>query len=845
MKTSKIVLSLALIACGFAANAQELYKDESAPIEARVEDLLSRMTVEQKMEVLRTTYMGNLELGIPKYFHGNEALHGVVRPGRFTVFPQAIGLAAMWDEELHHEIATAISDEARARWNELDQGRNQKSLYSDLLTFWSPTLNLARDPRWGRTPETYGEDPFLTGRLGVAFVSGLQGDDPKYLKVVSTPKHFAANNEDQYRFKCDAIIPEKIIREYYLPGYEMAVKEAHPAAIMAAYNAINGVPCHCNPWLLTTVLRNEWGFNGYVVSDCGGPGLIVNGHHYVKNYHTAATLAMNAGLDLECGDHVYVEGLQDAYNRDMVDEDLITRSARRVLTSKMRLGMFDSEGSNPYTKIDPSVIGCQKHQDLALKSAREAIVLLKNSNATLPLKKGKIKSIAVVGVNAGRCELGDYSGTPTIAPVSILQAIKDKAGSKIKVNYAPWRSPSNRVELIEGKNFPGGLTIEYYKGKDLKNLVSSEKVNWVNFEPSNQAPNPLIPEAPLSVRWTGKLLAETSGKYIFKHTFDGTVRIWIDGEIMYDRWEDYCPAQSYIFEKELEGGKEYDIKIEYAHDRDYSLAKLEWERPEQEAKERIDLYGNAGKVAKESDIVIAVMGIDKSIEREGTDREDILLPEDQREFIRELYKINKNVVLVLVAGSSIALNWEEDNLPAIIDSWYGGEYGGTAVADVLFGDYNPAGRLPLTFYKSTDDMPSFHDYDITKGRTYKYFTGEPLYEFGYGLSYTSFTYNNLKVEDSEKGLNVCFDLKNSGKKDGEEVPQVYVRLKDYEGACPIKELRGFKRVFLKKGETKNVNIFIPKEQLRYWSECRGEFVITKETPTVMVGASSSDIRLKN
>ena len=816
--------------------SQEIYKDESAPIADRVEDLLSRMTLEQKISLLRTSSEAIPELGIPKYYHGNEALHGVVRPGRFTVFPQAIGLGAMWDEDLQYEIATAISDEARGKWNALDQGREQKSYFSDLLTFWSPTVNMARDPRWGRTPETYGEDPFLSGRLGTAFVKGLQGDDPHYLKIVSTPKHFTANNEEHNRFECNAVIPEKSLREYYLPAFEACVREGKSASIMAAFNAINGVPCHCNPKLLTKILRNEWGFDGYVVSDCGGPAFLVTAHKYVKSKHTAAKLALNAGLDLECGDDVYVKHLYFAYANGMVSEEDIDRSARRVLTARMRLGMFDSGENNPYTKIDPSVIGCQKHQDLALKAAKEAIVLLKNDKM-LPLKKSR--TIGIVGNNAARCELGDYSGTPTVAPVSVLEAVKKKAR---KINYAAWKTPADQTEIID---FGGELNIEYYKGLEFDEFVSRDKVNWLYFEPSNQAPNPLVPDAPMSVRWTGKIKTDISGKHVFQYTFDDGVRIWVDGNLVYDRWADYCPAQTGTFELDLEAGKEYDLKVEYHDNRDYSLAKLQWEKPSQEAQNRIDLYGDAAKVARESDVVIAVMGIDKSIEREGQDRDDIRLPEDQREFLQELYKINKNIVLVVVAGSSLALDWENDNLPAIIDSWYGGEFGGTAVADVLFGDYNPAGRLPLTFYSSIDDLPPFSDYDVSKGRTYKYYTGEPLYEFGYGLSYTNFTYTNLAVEDLPEGLQVSFDLKNSGRKDGEEVPQVYVKLKDYEGVCPIKELKGFKRVALKKGEKKNISIFIPREQLRYWSDKENRFKLTSLTPEVMVGASSSDIRLTN
>ena len=451
---------LAGVLCGapcLFSYAQELYKNANAPVHERVMDLISRLTVEEKISLLRATSPGIPRLGIDKYYHGNEALHGVVRPGRFTVFPQAIGLAATWNPELQKRIATVISDEARARWNELDQGRNQKEQFSDVLTFWSPTVNMARDPRWGRTPETYGEDPFLSGVMGTAFVKGLQGDDPHYLKIVSTPKHFAANNEEHNRFVCNPQISEKQLREYYFPAFEMCVKEGKAASIMTAYNALNNVPCTLNSWLLQKVLRRDWGFQGYVVSDCGGPSLLVNAHKYVKTKEAAATLSIKAGLDLECGDDVYDEYLLNAYKQYMASEADIDSAAYHVLTARMKLGLFDGVERNPYAKISPSVIGSKEHQTVALNAARECIVLLKNQKNMLPLNVKKLKSIAVVGINAGKCEFGDYSGAPVVEPVSILQGIKNRVGDKVKVVYAPWKSAVDGLELIQGENFPEGL----------------------------------------------------------------------------------------------------------------------------------------------------------------------------------------------------------------------------------------------------------------------------------------------------------------------------------------------------------------------------------------------------
>lgn len=846
MKTvKKIVLSglLALVTCAHPAQAQELYKNEKATTHERVTDLLSRLTVEEKISLLRATSPGIQRLDIPKYYHGNEALHGVVRPGRFTVFPQAIGFAATWNPTLVQRIATVISDEARARWNELDQGREQKSQFSDLLTFWSPTVNMARDPRWGRTPETYGEDPYLSGIMGTAFVKGLQGDDVRYLKIVATPKHFAANNEEHNRFVCNPQISEKQLREYYLPAFEACVKDGKAASMMSAYNAINDVPCTLNPWLLTKVLRQDWGFKGYVVSDCGGPSLLVNAHKYVKTKEAAATLSIKAGLDLECGDDVYDLPLQNAYRQSMVTDADIDSAAYRVLTARMKLGLFDSGEQNPYTRISPSVIGSKEHQQVSLDAARQCIVLLKNQKNMLPLNEKRMKSIAVVGINAGSCEFGDYSGSPVMAPVSIVEGIKNRVGKDVKVVYAPWKSAVDGMELIQGANFPEGLQAEYYEDTQLQGTPKVRKDGWINFEPANQAPDPFLPKSPLSIRWTGKLRPTVSGQYTFNFTSDDGCRLSIDDKQMIDSWSGHAVRTDSV-SMYMEAGKDYQLKAEYYDNRDYAIAKLQWRVPQVEKKTRLDLYGEAGKAVRECETVVAVLGINKSIEREGQDRYDIQLPADQREFLQEIYKVNPNIVVVLVAGSSLAVNWMNEHIPAIVNAWYPGEQGGTAVAEVLFGDYNPGGRLPLTYYKSLDELPAFDDYDITKGRTYKYFKDDVLYPFGYGLSYTTFKYSDLQVSDGEEELTLAFRLKNTGKRTGDEVAQVYVKLPGRDEIMPIKELKGFERVSLKSGESRMVQIKLRKDLLRYWDEAEGKFVYPSGNYNMMVGASSADIRLQ-
>jgi beta-glucosidase len=840
-----IVLSAFLLSIpALQAQEKELFRNEEAPLHDRITDLLSRLTIEEKIGLLRATSPEIKRLEIDKYYHGNEALHGVVRPGNFTVFPQAIGLAAMWNPDLHYRVATAISDEARARWNELEQGKKQTAQFSDLLTFWSPTVNMARDPRWGRTPETYGEDPYLSGVLGAAFVKGLQGNNPKYLKIVSTPKHFAVNNEEHNRFEANPLVSERMLREYYFPAFEQCVRDGRAASFMTAYNAINNLPCTANPWLIQKVLREDWGFDGYVVSDCGGPSLLVSGHKYVKTKEAAATLSIKAGLDLECGDDVYIRPLLNAYRQKMVSDADIDSAAYHVLRARMRLGLFDNPAHNPYNKISPSVVGSPEHKELALEAARQSIVLLKNKNNRLPVDLKKVKSIAVVGINAANCEFGDYSGYPVNQPVSVLSGIREKAGDRVKIVYAPWVSASDGYEMISPAYYPEGLQTEYFSNRNLEGEPKRRTDEWINYEPANQAPDPFLPKPPLSIRWKGKLRPTVSGTYTFAFASDDGCRLYINGEKIIDAWAGHS-IRTDTARIELQAGKDYLLQAEYYDNRDAAMARLSWRIPSTDKKSRLDLYGEAGKAVRECDLAVAVLGINKSIEREGKDRDDIHLPKDQEEFIREIYKANPNTIVVLVAGSSLAIDWINENIPAIVNAWYPGEQGGTAVAEVLFGDYNPAGRLPLTYYNSLDELPPFDDYDVTKGRTYQYFKGKPLYPFGYGLSYTAFDYKNLKINEKNDSIRVSFDIKNTGKRDGSEVAQLYVKLPDLNISLPVKQLKGFKRIFIKKGATEKIEIVLPKEQLRYWDEEKAKFVVPSGVFRFMAGTSSEDIRLES
>ena len=842
LTTAAVSLTMAIAA---QAADYELFRDMNAPMHERIMDLLGRMTVEEKVAIMTHNAEAIPRLGIDKYYHGNEALHGIVRPGKFTVFPQAIALAATWNPALLQRITTAISDEARGKWNYFNLGRDQHDGSSDLLTFWSPTINMARDPRWGRTPETYGEDPMLTSRLGCAFVRGLQGDDPRYVKVVSTLKHFAANNEEHNRASCDAVISERDLREYYLPAFEHCVKQGKVQSVMSAYNAVNHIPCTVNSYLLQKVLRHDWGFDGYVVSDCSAPQWMVTQHKYVRDYETAAVLAIKAGLDLECAHDVYCQPLLDAYRHYRVTDADIDSAAYHILRGRMRLGLFDDPAMNPYNRISPDVVGCKEHQQLALETARQSLVLLKNKGNMLPLDERKIRSIGVVGLNAARCEFGDYSGTPVNDPVSVLEGIKARVGSRVKVNHAPWISMANGYEPINKSFFPNGLKAEYFDNAELQGTPRTRVEEELYYDPANQPPDPMWGHAPMSVRWTGDLCPTVTGDYRITLKTDDGCRMWIDGRQVIDAWVSRPAAEDHA-EVKLEAGRSYHIVIEYFDGGGDAFARLYWRAPAVETRDRIALYGEAGLVARESDVVVAVLGIDKSIEREGQDRYTLELPADQREFIQEIYKINPRTVVVLVAGSSLAINWIDENIPAIIDAWYPGEQGGNAVAEALFGDYNPGGRLPLTFYRSMDDLPAFDDYSLTggPGRTYQYFTGKPLYEFGYGLSYTTFRYSRLNTQVTDDEVRVSFDIANTGRRDGDEVAQVYVHYPETGTYMPIKQLRGFERVTIARGKKQTVNITIPRDELRYWDEHAGRFVTPSGTYDIMVGSSSERIHLQ-
>ncbi len=847
MKFSPIIRPL-LVACAMwmtttPATAQA-FRNTSLPEHERLTDLVGRLTLEEKVSLLRHNQPAIQRLNIPKYYFGNEALHGVCRPGRFTVFPQAIGLASMWNTPLMQRVATAISDEARGRWTELGWGAYQYDSASDLLSFFSPTINMARDPRWGRTPETYGEDPYLTERTAIAFVRGMQGDHEKYVKVISTLKHFVANNIEQNRSGISSDVSERNLREYYFPAYEQTIRKARVQSVMSAYNALNGVPCSANRWLLTDVLRGDWGFDGYVVSDCSALSYDFEHHHYVSSYEESAQASIKAGLDLECGEGVYAGPLLGAYNMGMVTQAQIDTAVYRVMRARMRLGLFDPPSRNPYNYIQPSVVGCAEHQQLAAESARQSLVLLQN-DGILPLDRNEVKSIALVGPNAARHEYGEYSGVPLNTPVSVLEGLTAALqGTGIALNYAPWVGSNSSYALMNADHFANGIKMEYYNNANLQGEPSAvTQTDFVYFDPANQPPNPMVPSAPMSIRWSGDFVAPATGRYLFSVTSDDGCRLKIDGRTILDKWEVRAATTDYT-STGMREGQTYHIEFEYFDNGGDAVAHLKWRMPATVATDPLDAYGNAGKRIRESDLTIAVMGINQNDEREGLDRNTIELPQEQADFLRLAYEANPRLVVVFVAGSPLADEWLSDNAPAILYAWYPGEQGGTAVADALLGDYNPGGRLPLTFYRSTGVLPAFDDYDVTNGRTYMYHRQEPLYPFGHGLSYTTFGYSDLQLKQQSDTLWVDFDVANTGSVDGDEVPQVYVRFPSMARPLPIKQLRGFERVSIAAGGQAHLSIPIALADLRLWDDEQGQFYTPQGDYAVMVGASSADIRLQ-
>ncbi len=866
---------LGALACSRQPPPPPAYLDPGLSFEARAADLVSRLTPEEKVAQLMNDAPAIPRLDVPAYEWWNECLHGVARAGAATVFPQAIGLAATFDRPLMREVATAISDEARAKHHEFAR-RGERRRYQG-LTFWSPNINIFRDPRWGRGQETYGEDPYLTARMGVEFVRGLQGDDPRYLKLVATAKHFAVHSgpeADRHRF--DARPSERDLHETYLPAFEALVREAKVASVMGAYNRVNGESASASPRLLQEILRRQWGFDGYVVSDCGAIDDIYKHHQIAPTAEGAAALGVKQGCDLECGGTY--KALTAALQQGLVTEADLDVALRRLFTARLRLGMFDPPEQVRYAQIPYTANESKEHDALARRVAQESIVLLKN-DGILPLRKAALKTVAVVGPNADdpMTLLGNYYGTPS-RPVNALEGIRAALpGAKVLhargATLVEGRADPRAVPGIEpahlrpaaGSN-EQGLRGEYFRSADLSGAAVLTRVDprvefrWDRGSPTSalvargEIPaDQALPNDNFSVRWTGQLLPPATGTYEVTATADDGVRLWIDGKSVIDDWTKQSRAAARTARVDLAAGRAYDVRLEYYDVERDAEVRLGWRLPN--AKEP---FQEALDAAKQADLVLFFGGLTGDVEGEemkvpypgfaGGDRTSIDLPASQEKLLQALHATGKPVVLVLMGGSALAVRWAQEKVPAIVMAWYPGQQGGSAIADVLFGDANPSGRLPVTFYRSVDDLPPFDDYGM-EGKTYRYFRKPVLYPFGHGLSYTSFAYSDLAIArpavKAGEPVEVSVKVKNTGARAGDEVVQLYVRHLKASLPVPIRSLHGFARVALGPGEEKRVAFTItPSADFAHYDVAKKAYAVDAGAYGVEVGPSSGDLRVR-
>ncbi len=831
----KTFLPVCLVLCAvtpmalFAQQAPEdaPYLNSKLPIQVRVDDLVSRMTLEEKIDQLAHTAPAIPRLRVPAYNWWNEGLHGVARAGFATVFPQAIGMAATFDEPLMHDVADTISTEFRAKYSANVHPDGSADWYRG-LTVWSPNINIFRDPRWGRGQETYGEDPYLTARLGVAFITGLQGNDPNYFKTIATPKHFAVHSgPESTRHSVNVDASRHDMEETYLPAFRAAIMEAKADSIMCAYNRLNGEPACANSALLGEHLRRDWGFEGYVVSDCGAVADVYKGHKFTPTAEAAAAAVFKAGMDLICGDsrnnmNADPQGILAAVQKGLLSEADLDRALRHLFLARFRLGLFDPPASVPYSKIKAAENDTDAHRQLALRMARESLVLLKNKNNFLPLKHAPA-TIAVIGPDADSLDVleGNYSGTPS-KPVTVLAGIRD-------------RFPQSNIVFVQGTGLVGpvtksippdalcteancaqhGLKTDYFSNMALEGSPALSRVDAaIDFAWGDSGVSPQLPNK-YSVRWTGDLVPPESGDYLLGFTGEDGFRVWIDGALIVEDWTLHRPANTETKKLHLEKGHPYSLKIEYFQNIRIAEARLIWSLPGGEDAQAIEAARNA-------DLIIAVMGLSPRIEGEemkvsadgfsSGDRTRIDLPVPQEQLLERIASMGKPIILILTNGSALAVNWANDsaNIPAILEAWYPGGQGGTAVAEALAGDFSPAGRLPVTFYKSIEQLPAFDDYSMAN-RTYRYFSGEPLYPFGFGLSYTSFAYSQASVDRAQisatDAVTISADVKNNGAVSCDEVVQLYLTHTGIKDA-PLRSLAGFARIHLERGEKKTVRFVL-------------------------------------
>jgi beta-glucosidase len=822
------------------------FQNPDLSIEDRVNNLVSLLTLDEKVNQMINNAPAIKRLGIPAYNWWNETLHGVARsPYHVTSYPQAIAMAATWDTTSLHTMADYCAIEGRAIYND-SQKKGKTGIYLG-LTYWTPNINIFRDPRWGRGQETYGEDPFLTGALGKSFVRGLEGDDPKYLKASACAKHFAVHSGPEWnRSTYNAEVSLHDLWDTYLPAFKDLIVDAKVSGVMCAYNRFDGQPCCGSDKLMQDILRNQWKFTGYVTSDCGGIGHFYKTHKTHPDAESAAADAVLHGTDCECSGQPSYLALVKAVSDGKLTEKDIDASVKRLFTIRFRLGMFDPLEIQPLGKVDTSVLENNAHQAHALKMAQQSIVLLKNEPFNkkkvniLPLSKS-LKKIAVVGPNANDEDvmLANYYGYPSKVS-SVLEGIKSK--SKAEIIYEKGVNLVDNNVFVSDKesinfSFNGkpGFKAEYFQNPKLNGEPASvrqdKSVNY-RWGDGEKVANGVIARD-MSARWTTDFIAQKSEEITFELKADDVCRLMINGE---EKMK--AGTRNGYYTLKTEKGKTYHIILEYTQYSDNAEVKLDLGRTIKTNPQEI-----AAKV-KDADVIIFVGGISAKLEGEdmpveiegfkGGDRTNIALPKVQTDLIKALKATGKPVVFINLSGSAIGFEWEAANLPAILQGWYGGQAGGQAIADVLFGDYNPAGRLPITFYKSVDDLPDFQDYSMAN-RTYRYFKGTPLYPFGFGLSYTHFTYRNIGLAHKNNVLEVKVKVTNSGKLAGDEVVQLYLTHKNSDFETPIRSLKGFKRINLKAGESKWLNFQLAPDALKE-VDSQGKIIPIKGNLEISVGS---------
>ncbi|WP_321480599.1 xylan 1,4-beta-xylosidase [uncultured Bacteroides sp.] len=843
-----------------ASCKQELpYQNSKLTSEERAKDLISRLTIDEKVTLMCDVSDAIPRLGIKKFNWWSEALHGLANNDSVTVFPEPIGMAASFNDDLLYHIFDAASDETRAKYhNMLRNGKENKRFLS--LSVWTPNINIFRDPRWGRGQETYGEDPYLTTRMGISVVKGLQGpEDARYKKLLACAKHFAVHSGPEWSrhsLNLDNVSPRDLW-ETYLPAFKALVQDADVRQVMCAYQRLDGEPCCGNNRLLQQILRDEWGFKHIVVSDCGAITDFYTSHKVSPDATAAAAKGVLAGTDVECVWEGYAyKNLPKAIKEGLISEQEIDKHVLRILIGRFDLGDFDDDKKVPWANIPMSVVNDKEHRKLALTMAQESMTLLQNNNGILPLKKTKGK-IAVIGPNADDEPVlwGNYNGKP-IRTITILDGIKTKVPEK-NIVY------DKACDLVEDKVTESYLDQCSFDGK--KGILSTY---WNNTDRSGKAVISQQISTPIKMTTAGQhefasgvKLVGFSGKYetvfeakkseelVFKLGATGYLELFVNGKSIKrsNNWRTVPTRVPYKVEK----GKKYTIEIRYAQMNDWQ-ANIEFNFGKEVDINYNDLLAKLQGV----DVVVFVGGLSTLLEGEempvdlpgfkGGDRTDIELPAVQRNCLKILKAAGKKVVFVNCSGSAVALVPETKSCDAILQAWYGGESGGQAVADVLFGDYNPSGKLPITFYKSMAQIPDFEDYSM-KGRTYRYMQDKPLFPFGYGLSYTTFSIGNAhlskNVIKANESLKMTLPVSNTGKLDGTEIVQIYVhKVGDKEG--PVKTLRAFKRVNLKAGETQNVEISLSSSTFEGFDTSANVMRVREGQYELLYGNSSDDKDLK-